>query len=265
MFGYVTPNLSALSKPSRREYKAYYCGLCNALRDRYGATARFILNYDTTFLYLFSDALTKQEKHTSRICPYHFCKKCESTTGALAEYSADVTVLLTYLNFEDDIKDDKSVKARILKRIYRKAFEKAKAAQPELCNKIWGYLEKLHECEKENETNADIPSGIFGNLLGDVFSVCDNAYEFGYYLGKFIYLSDAACDFKKDIKRGSYNPLIHYRIKDFKSILSSVMGDCIKAYNALDIKMNGDIITNVLYDGIWMKYHLKYKFKGEQN
>lgn len=265
MFGYVTPNLSALSKPSRREYKAYYCGLCNALRDRYGAAARFILNYDTTFLYLFLDALKNQEKHRSIACPYHFCRKCECVTGKLADYCADVTVLLTYLNFEDDIKDDNSKKARVLRRVYRKAFEKARERNPELCDKISAHLERLHRCEKQNETNADIPSGIFGELLGDVFSFDESAYKFGYQLGKFIYLSDAACDFRKDIKRGSYNPLIYYRIKDFNSILSSVMGECIKEYSALDIKMNDDIITNVLYDGIWMKYHLKYKFKGEQN
>ena len=137
MFGYVIANVRTLSEDSMREYKKYYCGLCRTLAKRYGFTARFLLSYDTVFLLTVLCALG-ENKPTCALarCPYHFGKKRVCMTGELADYAADATVLLAYLNFEDDIADDVSLKSRIPAKLYRNAFEKAKAARPELYVKI---------------------------------------------------------------------------------------------------------------------------------
>ena len=37
MFGYVTIAAGALTQEQRERYRAYYCGLCHALKHRYGA------------------------------------------------------------------------------------------------------------------------------------------------------------------------------------------------------------------------------------
>ena len=50
MFGYVRPSLPKLTEEDKRRFRAAYCGLCRALGERYGLPARFILNYDLTFL-----------------------------------------------------------------------------------------------------------------------------------------------------------------------------------------------------------------------
>ena len=50
MFGYVVPVKCALAPQEQETFKAAYCGLCHTLKDRYGFFARFILNYDFTFL-----------------------------------------------------------------------------------------------------------------------------------------------------------------------------------------------------------------------
>ncbi len=265
MFGYVTPNMRTLNTTARKEYRAYYCGICNTLRKRYGKRARFILNYDTAFLYIILDSLAKKEKHTFTRCPYHFGRRCECTKGEIADYVADVTVILSYLNLKDDVKDSNSLRAKFLLKLYHKPFKKAKRERKQLCEKIEAGLQELMQIEKSGETNADVPSGIFGDILGEVFAYNESAREFGYYLGKFIYLYDAVCDFKSDIKNKQYNPLILYRKHDFYTILTSVMGECCKKYKSLDIKMHDDIISNVLYDGIWLKYFMKYKFKDEKN
>ena len=52
MFGYVLPLPDRLSEQARAQYRAVYCGLCDCLRRRYGFRARFLVNYDMTFLYL---------------------------------------------------------------------------------------------------------------------------------------------------------------------------------------------------------------------
>ena len=38
MFGFVAADAGALSEEEKERYRAVYCGLCLALRDRYGLT-----------------------------------------------------------------------------------------------------------------------------------------------------------------------------------------------------------------------------------
>ena len=51
MFGYVLPRRDRLSEEAQARYHAAYCGLCRALKLEYGFAARFLVNYDMTFLY----------------------------------------------------------------------------------------------------------------------------------------------------------------------------------------------------------------------
>ena len=39
MFGFVVADAGALSEEEKERYRAVYCGLCFALRDRYGTRA----------------------------------------------------------------------------------------------------------------------------------------------------------------------------------------------------------------------------------
>ena len=50
MFGYVRPPLQALPQEEKERFRRMYCGLCHALGRQYGQAARFILNYDFTYL-----------------------------------------------------------------------------------------------------------------------------------------------------------------------------------------------------------------------
>ena len=57
MFGFVAADAGALSEEEKERYRAVYCGLCLALRDRYGQLSRACLTYDLTFLVLLCDSL----------------------------------------------------------------------------------------------------------------------------------------------------------------------------------------------------------------
>ena len=50
MFGYVRPPLEDLPPEETERFRQAYCGLCHTLAKRHGLAARFILNYDFTFL-----------------------------------------------------------------------------------------------------------------------------------------------------------------------------------------------------------------------
>lgn len=257
MFGYVIADFTSLSRSAKERYKQYYCGLCNALSRNYGKAARFLLNYDTAFLSLMLNSCQNDCDLAVCRCPYRFGKKTGCKTGAVADYCADVTVLLSCLKFEDDIKDDNSCRAKLLSKLFKNSFLKAKSRQPDLCESISRNLALLSDSERQNEQNPLVPAEIFGQLLGGVFG--HKLYHFGFALGKFIYLCDAACDFDKDLKRGRYNPLIRCRKSEIEGLLLSVMDECTAEYGQLAVSRNNDIIENILYSGLWLKYNLKRK------
>lgn len=257
MFGYITTDPRILSKDAKRRYRTAYCGLCRALSKKYGGGARFMLNFDVAFLLLMLESTDGRGELCDGRCPYRFGQKCKCLTGEYADYCADVTMLLFCKKFADDVFDDNSLRAKLLLKIFDKKYKKACDSLPLLANSIDGHLKKLSDAERAGETNPDIPANIFGNLLADVFAKNEALRDFGFYLGRFIYLADAACDFKSDIKRARYNPLTRMRRADFYGMLARELEKCCECYDALDIKNNRDIIENVLYDGVWLKINLK--------
>lgn len=57
MFGFVVADAGALSEKEKERYRSVYCGLCLALRDRYGQLSRACLTYDLTFFVLLCNSL----------------------------------------------------------------------------------------------------------------------------------------------------------------------------------------------------------------
>jgi len=104
MFGYVRPPQDLPEEELRRFGRAY-CGLCHTLGQRYGTAARFILNYDFTFL---SILLSEKEEGPVRhgrcaAHPVHGRDRLE-TTPALA-LAADESVILAYWQARDGVED----------------------------------------------------------------------------------------------------------------------------------------------------------------
>ena len=65
MFGYVIADREIMTEEQVGRYRAYYCGLCRALKRRHGAAARFTLNYDMTFLVLLLSSMCEPEEEES--------------------------------------------------------------------------------------------------------------------------------------------------------------------------------------------------------
>lgn len=266
MFGYVNVDLRCLSDSAIKQYKSYYCGLCHQLRRQYGERARWILSFDTVFLFIILSALEREQPVCDvNRCPYHFGSKRPCVCGDTARYCADVTVILTYLNFEDDISDDRSHRAAAMRRFYRRAYEKASAAHPRLSRKISDALHRLELEERAGQTNPDIPANIFGQILQSVFEYNEKAGRFGYALGRAIYLTDAACDFKSDLKHRRYNPFVCFRMSQLDDILSNVYGSCAVEYEKLELYRSKEITDNVIYSGIQLKYELLKRLRGKRH
>lgn len=134
-------------------------------------------------------------------------------------YCADASAILTYHKCRDDVDDEKGfkkIRARFASGVFSSAYRRAKRRHPALDATVRSLLQELQEYEKDTNAppSADAPASIFGNLMA---AVCSEGLEgveariattFGRAIGHWIYLVDAADDYRDDLISGSFNPFV---------------------------------------------------------
>lgn len=113
----------------------------------------------------------------------------------------------------------------------------------------------------------DETAGYTGRFLGELCVVSDDLWAedlrgTGFYLGKFIYLIDAYDDMEEDRKTGNYNILLELQqaipesFEDYvKEILLDTAACCCRMFERLPIVKDVELIRNILYSGIWVRFH----------
>ena len=278
MFGYVTPNLTALNEANQARYRAHYCGLCHTIGNRHGQMARMALTFDLTYLTIFLSSLYEpEEKSGTARCMPHPVKEHAWTISPVTDYAADMTIALTYHKCLDDWQDDKNLAAKGASAWLKKAYIKVKADYPRQCECIEKSLHDLAEVEKSRDPAPDAAAKCFGQLMAELFVMQEDYWAnalraFGYSLGRYIYMLDATCDYDKDVKKGSYNPVILMGKKpeDMRPTLELLLGDASAAFEKLPLIQDEEILRNILYSGVWLGYNeylhkkeLKNKMKKE--
>ena len=272
MFGYVTAHKPELRMREFYKYKAYYCGLCKVLREKYGFLGQATLTYDMTFLVILLTSLYESEtKRDECRCLLHPAKKQKMLYNEITEYAADMNIILTYYKLLDDWEDEKSKAGYVGQRVYRKNFRELIQKYPEKCERIQKYLDRLHVCESQREENIDVVARCFGELMAELFVFKQDVWEdtlreMGFYLGKFIYILDAYDDIEKDIEKNNYNALISQsKQKDFdercEEMLNYVLAECTHRFEKLPCVEDVEILRNILYAGVWDKFNQKRKKK----
>ena len=263
MFGHIQANLTDLSPEEKERYRSCYCGLCRSIGKRHGFLARMGLSYDLTYLSMLLSALYEPEERCEKCrCIIHPCKKKSSVTNSCTEYAADMTVALTYYKCLDDWKDDRNLTRWLYAKILKKSYDRVKRQWPSQCETIERELEVISRIEDGKSTAPDAAANSFGRLMAELFVLKDDNWApylraLGYSLGKYIYLADAAVDYRKDKRSGSYNPLNYIETKpeEMKPMLAGILADASKAFEFLPIIQDGHILKNILYSGIWLKYN----------
>ena len=151
MFGYVRPPLGQLPEEEQARFRAVYCGLCRTLGQRYGLAARFILNYDFTFLAILLSDGQEREARCVR-CPAHPLNRraCCPPDGAM-ELAADESVILAYWQLRDGVADHDwlhGLKYRGAAGVLEHAYRKAAAARPAFDESTRLQLRQLSELER---------------------------------------------------------------------------------------------------------------------
>ncbi|MGL4773665.1 MAG: DUF5685 family protein, partial [Clostridium sp.] len=222
MFGYVKPVLCKLDEENKKLFKSYYCGLCFSLKREFGEASRFALNYDMTFLSILLDALYKKEneKVKSNCITNPFNKKDVIINNKALNYSSSINISLVYHKILDDYNDDSSMTALLLEKFFKRYKSKLTSNYEEINSLISLNLKALYYLEENrNFYSLDEISHPFSNIVGSILryypyeliddseDLRDKLYNFGYNLGKWIYLIDAYDDLENDMKKNKFNPI----------------------------------------------------------
>lgn len=272
MFGYVLANKPELKMREFYKYKAYYCGLCKVLKEKYGLLGQLTLTYDMAFLVILLSSLYESESvREEKRCIVHPAKKQKMLYNVITEYAADMNIILMYYKLLDDWEDEKSPLGLAGTRALRKKFKKLKKLYPEKCNVIAECLQRLKECEERKEENLDEVSRYFGKLMEELFVYRKDQWEetlrrMGFYLGKFIYIMDAYDDIEEDLEKGNYNPLSSlYNKEAFDGLcgemMNHILAECTNEFEKLPCVEDVEILRNILYAGVWDKFDKKQQEK----
>ena len=274
MLGYIRTDAPELRLRDSECYRAIYCGLCRQMGKCTGQCSRLSLSYDFAFLAAFRMSLTNetldlQKKH----CLVHPLKKRNMVIGSSAlSYCADASAILTYHKCRDDVNDEKGfkrIRARVASGFFTSAYRRTKRRHPNLDTTVASLLQELRAYEKDATAppSADTPAAIFGNLMAAVLSEGLDGTEariaatFGRAIGHWIYLIDAADDYRDDLASGSFNPFVRLfgdkmTEENAQSIALSLKRYLTDAENAFLLIDNfpapevREILSNILYLGL---------------
>ncbi len=277
MFGLVNIYRDELKVKNYDLFRAYYCGLCKALGKRYNQLVRLGLSYDMTFLAILADSLSEDSPDIiSDGCIKHIGRHKICTSNRAIDFSADMSIILTYHKLTDDISDERSLKAFFARLPYFRAFKKASNKYPSASQKIKKHLDELLKLEKSKCASIDEAADPFANLTSTMFGQYDASLTgIGYNIGRFIYIADAYGDIEYDIKHKQYNPYLCRYNTDFvktEEFRKSVMGSLnmtlfavSESYSELKIKKNKEILDNIIYLGLRSAYDTLFKNTEEIN
>ncbi len=278
MFGYILPEKPELKVREYELFRAYYCGVCKSIGNRYGQLWRMTLNYDSAFLALLLSSISKKEYDlkTERCIAHPIKKRLAVRNSHIVDYASDMNILLVYYKMKDDWKDDRSPISGTGMLLLKDAFERIRKKYPEKCISIEKCLSQLSELEKNRCDCLDQAAEPFARLMENI-TTWDYLYDdektgrilrwIGYNIGRWIYIIDAYDDLEKDIRKKAYNPLVlHYKydggnVSEFReSIRNEVeftltysLSEIAKAYELLDKKNDTGIVENIIYMGMLRK------------
>lgn len=227
MFGYVRPFKGEMLVKEYDAYKGVYCQLCRALGRYYGPFMRMTLSYDCTFYALL--ALNQREaklKAERKRCTCNPLKKCtyvcpnsgDRYAEACFHKAAALSVIMTAQKFRDNIEDESAVKslgARFLYALSRRALKKAAADFPFMAEAAQTMMDAQRAAEHAEHASIDACAAPTAEMLRTVCGELGGTeaekavlQQLGYFLGRWVYIMDAADDLPDDLKDGSFNPFV---------------------------------------------------------
>jgi hypothetical protein len=226
-----------------------------------------------TFLILFFSSLYEPEEEKQEFrCAFHPFHKRTAIISKYTDYAADMTVALAYYKCLDDWQDEKKqLQHKYGEKLYD-SYQQVKIRCPRQCEAIESGIADLNQMEKSEGTLPDEAINRFGRVMSELFVTEEDFWSehlrsFGYDLGRFIYLMDAAMDYEKDQKTGNYNPLnaMDKKPADMEELLRMYIGNAMREFEKLPLIQDVHLMKNILYGGVWQRYYAKLGRKEQSH
>ena len=270
MFGYLQVDKAELKVREYEAYKSVYCGLCRQMGRDYSFLSRLALSYDCTYYAMLLLSLTRGcsgfDDGRCRFNPFKSCKfaRCE---GDCYSKAAALSVISVYYKKQDDIRDGsffKRFSVRLIQPFFSHWRKKAARRYPQIDEIVAEMLRAQFAVEEETDPCTDAAAHPTAQMLAKVFAAdagdeTDKRvfYEFGYHLGRWVYLIDAADDYLKDKKRNSFNPFFGVEKEELFSYMEGILNQSLArafdAYCLMDIKDFKGILDNMILLGFPLK------------
>ncbi|MEG2813416.1 MAG: DUF5685 family protein [Oscillospiraceae bacterium] len=271
MFGYIKPYKPEMKICEFDTFKAIYCGLCKELSSAFGAFSSLTLSYDFTFIATVSLGLAEECKgFTKCSCVANPFKKkaCYKKCDEL-NFCAGCAMLMIYYKVVDNLHDSGffgKIKALCALPFASYARKKAKKLYPEIDVIIKEAMQNQSLVEKSDTKSIDQTADPTAKALSKICEYLSNDEKqkvilsnFGYLIGRYVYLSDALDDLEQDIKKNEFNPFKKKFENENKSVaeikeyavglINITIAEIAPAYELLNLKRYKTILDNIVYLG----------------
>lgn len=272
LFGYIKVDSANLLGKEYEAYKGIYCTLCKQLGKEYSVFARFILSYDCTFYAMLGLDLCQEppcfKEGRCRFNPFKKCHYADTKTEAFS-LAAALSVISAYYKLKDNLLDSPWYK-RIIYRLVQSFFaswrKKAAKKYPEIDISVSKMMEEQLKAENDPNCVLDRAAQPTADMLGEMCALLteeiplrDNLDQnttkrvfqtLGYYMGRWIYLIDAADDYEKDKKHHNFNPFLlpntDDSVENIRGNLNHALSEALLSYGLYEKGRYDSIINNVL-------------------
>lgn len=262
MVGNLKPHFCTTEQSLHNEFMLYYCSLCSSIRNKYGITSSFTLNYDVTLILLsLANYLDNSESSNTRCPAKQFLSKNNTLKHPAFTKAADIANLLVALKLIDNQTDEDSVIKtnplinvinysfqKRLDRIMISLSEKTRVIVSEYISTIDSPLSDFEKTKHlsgllaqhlfyEISSLTSISSTIEENCLGNFF----------YILGKALCCLDPLVDLSDDIQKYKSN-IIEYRSVVNNTSLEVEFETIANQYLELSILLDENINNYIIHE-----------------
>ena len=227
MFGIIRPCRHRLGGELAEAWRAQLCGLCLALRDDYGQSARIATNYDGLVVSLLVEAQSTATRRTAGPCPLRGMRRAEVATGECVRLAAVVSLALAAARVRDNVDDrDGVIGAPGVRPAARRIAERWLRQGTDAGHTL-GFDTGVLVAAMDRQAELEATAGPGSSLL-QVTEPTETAVaaafahtavlagrpaneqplrEIGQLFGRVAHLLDAVEDYRDDVARGKWNPL----------------------------------------------------------
>ncbi|MBP2477932.1 hypothetical protein JOF53_006804 [Crossiella equi] len=229
MFGIIRPCRHRLDESLRAAWWAHLCGLCLALRDDHGQTARAATNYDGLVISALVEAQQqgRRARRAAGPCPLRGMRGTEIANGDGARLAAVVSLVLASAKISDHVTDRDGVFAArpvagLARRLTSRWAQRAGRSGADLGFDTAVLLDAVRR-QPEVEAAAGLGSSVLvvteptetataaafahtAVLAGRPHNISPLS-EAGRLFGRIVHILDAVEDLEADTATGAWNPL----------------------------------------------------------